>query len=54
MRERHLPLRGMRHSITVQERQFFIECQLFQGELRPFFRGEARIHPGPVSSLSNR
>jgi hypothetical protein len=54
MRERHLPLMGMCHSIPVQERQFFIECQLFQDEFRSFFRGEARIHPRPVSTLSNR
>jgi hypothetical protein len=45
---------GMCHSIPVQERQFFIESQLFQDEFRPFLRGEARIHPGPVNTLSNR
>jgi hypothetical protein len=54
MRKRHLPLASMCHSVTVQQRYFFIECQLFKDELRPFFRGKARIHPRPVNILSHR
>jgi hypothetical protein len=36
----------------MEERELFVESELFQNQVGPFLRGKAGIHPGAVIVLS--
>jgi hypothetical protein len=36
----------------MEERELFVESELFQNQVGPFLRGKAGIHPGSVIVLS--